>query len=144
VLTTTWAAAQDALQAAGDLSGKVLIDATNPIGPGMVLTHGTTDSGAEQVARWTPGARVVNAFNRIGMEVMANPVFANGRSVLWNCGDDSAACDVVASLARDIRFDPICLAPLARARVLEPSALRWITGSGVMGMRAFSWRVLRR
>jgi len=37
----------------------VLIGATNPIGPGMVLTHGTTDSGAEQVARWAPGARVL-------------------------------------------------------------------------------------
>ncbi len=144
VLTTSWAGAQEALQAAGDLTGKVLIDATNPIGPGMVLTHGTTDSGAEQVARWAPGARVVKAFNSIGMEVMANPVFANGRSVLWHCGDESAACDVAASLARDIGFDPIRLGPLARARVLEPAALLWITASGVMGTREYSWGVLRR
>jgi len=37
VLTTSWAGAEATLRAAGDLAGKVLIDATNPIGPGMVL-----------------------------------------------------------------------------------------------------------
>ncbi|MBL8958865.1 MAG: NAD(P)-binding domain-containing protein [Gemmatimonadetes bacterium] len=143
VLTTPWAAAEAALASAGDLAGKVLIDATNPIGPGMVLTHGTTDSGAEQVARWATGARVVKAFNSIGMEVMANPVFANGRSVLWLCGDDAAAVDAVASLGASIGFEPVRLGPLARARFQEPAALVWITATGTMG-REFSWGVLRR
>lgn len=143
VLTSAWAGAESTLQAAGDLRGKILIDATNPIGPGMVLTHGTTDSGAEQVARWAPGARVVKAFNSIGMEVMANPVFANGRSVLWLCGDDDDACDTTISLARAIGFDPVRLGPLARARFVEPAALVWITASAGLG-REFSWGILRR
>lgn len=144
LLTTPWAAAQDALQAAGDLTGKVLIDATNPIGPGMVLTHGTTDSGAEQVSRWSPGARVVKAFNSIGREVMANPSFGAQRSVLWLCGDDQAACDTVAALGRDIGFEPLRVGPLARARFIEPAALVWITSTGTMGTREFSWGLLRR
>lgn len=143
VLTSAWAGAESTLQAAGDLRGKVLIDATNPIGPGMVLTHGTTDSGAEQVARWAPGARVVKAFNSIGMEVMANPVFANGHSVLWLCGDDDDACDTTISLARAIGFDPVRLGPLSRARFIEPAALVWITASAGLG-REFSWGILRR
>ncbi len=142
-LTTSWAGAQGALEAAGDLSGRVLVDATNPIGPGMVLTHGTTDSGAEQVARWSPGARVVKAFNTIGMEVMANPQFANGRSVLWLSGDDAAACESVAGLGRELGFEPVRLGPLARARFQEPAALLWITATATMG-REFSWGVLRR
>jgi predicted dinucleotide-binding enzyme len=82
VLATPWAAAESALQAAGDLSGKVPVDATNPIRPGMVLTHGTTDLGAEQVARWAVGARVVKAFNSVGMEVMADPRFGSQPAAL--------------------------------------------------------------
>ena len=143
VLTTSWAGAAAAIAAAGDLTGRILVDATNPIGPGMVLTHGTTDSGAEQVARWATGARVVKAFNTIGMEVMANPVFANGRSVLWISGDDADACTTVAALGESIGFEPVRLGPLARARFQEPAALVWITASASLG-REFSWGVLRR
>ncbi len=143
VLTTSWAGAEEALRAAGDLTGKVLIDATNPIGPGMVLTHGTTDSGAEQVSRWAPGAQVVKAFNSIGMEVMVNPRFGDARAVLWFCGDDVPACDAVSRLAADIGFEPVRLGPLARARFIEPAALVWITASATLG-REFAWGILRR
>jgi predicted dinucleotide-binding enzyme len=142
-LTVPWMAAQDAVAAAGDLTGKVLVDATNPIGPGMVLTHGTTDSGAEQVARWAPGARVVKAFNTIGMEVMANPQFATGHAALWISGDDTAACELVADVARAIGFEPVRLGLLARARFQEPAALVWITATATLG-RQFAWGVLRR
>ncbi len=143
VLTTQWAAAEAAIRSAGDLSGKVLVDATNPIGPGLVLTHGTADSGGEQVARWATGARVVKAFNSIGLEVMANPVFGNGRSALWMCGDDATAVDTVAALGESIGFEPVKLGPLARARFQEPAALVWITASATLG-REFSWGILRR
>jgi 8-hydroxy-5-deazaflavin:NADPH oxidoreductase len=143
VLTTPWAGAESALAAAGDLTGRVLVDATNPIGPGMVLTHGATDSGAEQVARWASGARVVKAFNTIGVEVMAAPEFAAGRSVLWLCGDDTEACDMVSTLASDIGFEPVRLGPLVRARFQEPAALVWISATAALG-REFSWGVLRR
>jgi len=143
VLTTAWAGAENTLRASGDLTGKVLVDATNPIGPGMVLTHGTTDSGAEQVARWASGARVVKAFNSIGMEVMANPRFGDARSVLWLCGDEDDACQTVSRLATDIGFEPVRLGPLQRARFVEPAALVWITASATLG-REFSWGILRR
>jgi predicted dinucleotide-binding enzyme len=35
LVSTPWDAAQEALQSAGDLSGKILIDATNPLLPGL-------------------------------------------------------------------------------------------------------------
>lgn len=144
ILATTWAAAQDAVRAAGNFGGKVLIDATNPIGPGMVLTHGTTDSGTEQVARWAVNARVVKAFNSIGVEVMANAQFGADRAVLFMAGDDAAACDIAATLASDIGFLPVTLGPLVRARVIEPAALVWITAAAAVGTRQFAWGLLRR
>jgi 8-hydroxy-5-deazaflavin:NADPH oxidoreductase len=49
ILATPWSAAESALRAAGDLGGRPLLDATNPLGPGLALTHGHTDSGGEQV-----------------------------------------------------------------------------------------------
>ncbi|MBI2468125.1 MAG: NAD(P)-binding domain-containing protein, partial [Candidatus Rokubacteria bacterium] len=42
LLATPWGAAQDALRAAGDLKGKILVDATNPLKPdfsGLALGH---------------------------------------------------------------------------------------------------------
>ena len=80
--------AEGAIGAAGDLGGKILIDATNPIGKGFVLTHGHDDSGAEQVQRWAPGARVVKAFNTTGAENMADPAYPAGPLAMFVCGDD--------------------------------------------------------
>ncbi len=144
ILTTSWAGAHDVLASAGNLADKILVDATNPIGPGMILTHGTTDSGAEQVSRWAPGARVVKAFNSIGMEIMADPTFGDARAVLFMCGDNKAATDTVAQLATDIGFDPLVIGPLARARFIEPAALVWITASMALGTRQFAWGRMMR
>lgn len=51
VLATPWGAVQDAIQAAGDLAGKILVDATNPLKPDLSgLAVGHTTSAAEEVA----------------------------------------------------------------------------------------------
>ncbi len=76
LLATPWAAARAALRGAGDLTGKILVDATNPLQPdlsGLALGH--TTSAGEEVARWAPGAKVVKAFNTLGAQHMANPRF---------------------------------------------------------------------
>src|SRR5687767_4701102 len=67
-LSTTWQGAGDAIAAAGDLTGKVLLDATNPLSPDMRgLADDVTTSGAEQIAAWATGARVVKIFNTTGV-----------------------------------------------------------------------------
>ena len=64
-LATPWDATQAALTAAGDLSGKVLIDCTNPLrftpGIGLELSIGISDSGGETVARWARDQSPVSA-----------------------------------------------------------------------------------
>jgi hypothetical protein len=133
LLTTPFGAAEAALAAAGDFGGKPLVDATNPIGPGLTLTHGHTDSGAEQVARWAQNARVVKAFNTTGVENMADPAYGEARAQMFVCGDDAEACAVAVGLAEDLGFRALRVGGLDKARVLEPVALLWIKLALVLG-----------
>ncbi len=144
ILATPWPATRDALQAAGDFGGRILIDATNPIGPGLTLTHGKDDSGAEQVQRWATGARVVKAFHSTGAEIMAEPRFPGGAAMMLVAGDEASDCDVVLGLCHDLGFDARRLGPLAKARLLEPMALVWITLAIQGGDRGFAFGWLHR
>ncbi|MDB5954112.1 MAG: oxidoreductase, coenzyme F420-dependent [Ramlibacter sp.] len=57
VLATPYEQGAAALQSLGDLSGKVVIDITNPLTPDyMGLTIGHDTSAAEQIAKAVPGA----------------------------------------------------------------------------------------
>lgn len=126
-LTVPWGSAQEAINSAGNLSGKILLDCTNPLKPDLSgLTYGFTTSAGEQVANWAKGARVVKIFNTTGAANMANPVYKEGATVMLYCGDDAAAKKTAAQLAADLGFDPYDLGPLQEARLLEPFALTWI------------------
>jgi len=146
LLATPWPATQHVIGSLGNLSGKILIDATNPLLPDLSgLTHGTTTSGAEQVAGWARGAKVVKAFNTVGSNIMENPQFDGHRPVLLYCGDDVEAKKVVKTLIDELLFEAIDAGPLTQARLLEPFALLWITLALRYGMgREFAFEVLRR
>ncbi|HEY7060305.1 MAG TPA: NADPH-dependent F420 reductase [Chloroflexota bacterium] len=144
LLVTPWEAAQPALAAAGDLSGKVLVDCTNPLGPGLALAVGHTTSGAEMVASWARGARVVKAFNTTGYNNMADPRYPEGAASMFVCGDDAEAREIVGGLARDLGFDVVDCGDLTKARLLEPLAALWISlAVGSLG-RDIAFRLMRR
>jgi len=146
LLATPWPATGQIIAALGDLSGKILIDATNPVLPDLSgLTHGTTTSGAEQVAGWARGASVVKAFNTVGANVMANPSFDGHRPVMFYCGDDAQAKQVVKKLIDELVFEAVDVGPLTQARLIEPFALLWISMAIKQGMgRDFAFEILRR
>ena len=146
LVATPWEATQQALADAGDLTGKVVIDATNPLLPGLAgLSIGTTTSGAEQVAQWARGASVVKAFNTVGFNVMENPHFPQGKAVMFYCGDDSRAKDLVRELALGLGFDAQDAGPLTQARALEPFAYLWISLAMKYGYsRDIGFQLLRR
>jgi 8-hydroxy-5-deazaflavin:NADPH oxidoreductase len=126
VLCTPWHTTRDAVQACGDLGGKVLIDCTNPLTPDFTaLEVGHTTSGAEQVAQWAPGARVCKAMNQIGAPMMDAPQ-VSGTPVMFVCGDDDDAKATTASLVGELGFETADAGDLTLARLLEPFALIWI------------------
>jgi 8-hydroxy-5-deazaflavin:NADPH oxidoreductase len=102
VLATPYAANAAAVTAAGDLSGKILIDVTNPIGSNFSLAVGFNSSGAEEVAKVAPRAKVYKAMNQVGFEVMADSSFAAGRPVMFVAGDDAAGKKVVLELVSSL------------------------------------------
>lgn len=146
LLSIPWKASQSVLESLGDLTGKVLIDATNPLLPDLSgLDTGTTTSAGEKVAEWARGAKVVKAFNTIGFNIMANPSFGSDRPVLFYCGDDGPAKDKVKQLGEAIGFEACDAGPLSQSRVLEPFALLWVSLAVKYGYgRDIAFKLLRR
>jgi predicted dinucleotide-binding enzyme len=90
----------------------------------LVVAH--TSSGAEELARMIPTARVVSAFNTVPSEVLFGVYEAKSegrRPSLVYCGDDEGGKAVAAELIRDVGFDPVDAGPLQVARYTEPFAL---------------------
>lgn len=146
VFATPWGATRDAVTQAGDLTGKVVFDTTNPLTPDLsgLTTDGGT-SAAEQVASWAPGARVVKVFNTTGANNMAEPIFDEQPATMFYCGDDDEAKAVAARLAADLGFEPIDAGPLREARLLEPLALLWIHLAYAQKMgRNIAFKLMRR
>ncbi len=127
VLAVHWSRVGDVLHQAGDLSGKVVVTCSLPMNADnteLVVAH--TSSGAEELAKKIPKARVVAAFNTVPSEVLFGVYESRrkaGRPSLVYCGDDEASKGVAAQLIREIGFDPVDVGPLRMARYTEPFAL---------------------
>jgi 8-hydroxy-5-deazaflavin:NADPH oxidoreductase len=90
----------------------------------LVIAH--TSSGAEELAKRIPKARVVAAFNTVPSEVLF-AVYEGKRKAsrpsLVYCGDDRRGKELAAGLIREVGFDPVDAGPLRIARYTEPFAL---------------------
>ena len=146
ILAVPYAALSTIAQSVPDWQGKVLIDATNPLAPGLSgLSVGTGTSGAEELSKLAHGARVVKAFNTTGAENMADSRYAKGAPMMPVCGDDAQARQRAMALATLIGFEAVDMGPLMAARYLEPFAMTWIHLAIKQGHgRRFAFAMLRR
>ena len=127
LLAVHWSRIEDVLNQTGDLSGKLVVTCSLPMNDDnteLVVAH--TSSGAEELARRLPNARVVSAFNTVPSEVIFGVYEAKSKATrpsLVYCGDDESSKAVAAELIRDVGFDPLDAGPLRIARYTEPFAL---------------------
>ncbi len=148
VLATPFAAtAQILADLADELAGTVLIDATNPVGPGFSHGLGGARSGAEAVQELAPLARVVKAFSIYGFENLEDSTYPHRdvRPAMLFCGDDAAAKAVVAELLAQLGWEPVDVGGLPQALHLEHMTLLWVhmvRADG--GSPDMVWAVLRR
>jgi len=125
VLATGYGDAVTALQGLGDLSGKVVIDITNPLTADyMGLTLGHSTSAAEEIAKAIPGAEVVKAFNTVFAQVLTDGAnFGNGQTVtVFVASDSERAKQTATALAQSMGFATLDAGGLKNARYLEPVA----------------------
>lgn len=124
LLAIHWSRLDDLLTQAGDVSGKVIVSCSLPMnGDDTALVIGHTSSGAEELARRLPNAKVVSAFGTVPSEVLFAVFEARGSAPRPNvvyAGDDDDAKAVAARLIGDAGFEPVDAGPLRIARYIEP------------------------
>lgn len=107
---------------ASALTGKILVDATVPIGSEKTYTPPPAGSAAAETQALVPGARVVAAFHTISGRLLADSGHPLDQDVLV-CGDDAGARARVIDLANAIGARGVDAGGLAGAATLEGLAV---------------------
>ncbi len=112
---------------ATELTGRTVIDCTNPLLPtegGLMLATGAGTSIAGRLAEAAPGAHVVKAFNLCHESIwtLSPPVFEGAPLAVPLCADDPAALEAVSALITSMSCTPIPCGGLSRAAYLEATA----------------------
>lgn len=147
-LATPFAANATLLPPLADaLAGKVLIDCTNPIGPGLAHGLRSERSGSAVVQEFAPAAKVIKAFSIYGFENFEDssyPGYGVKPAMLF-CGDDGGAKEIAARLITDVGFEPVDVGALVQALHLEHMTLLWVRMVRAEGHTAgLTWGALRR
>ena len=114
-------AVTDALQAAGPLDGRIVIDAANSLERGV---FGQQQLSLRSLADAFPRARWVRAFNSLSVPVMADDNHREPPWVMFLSGDEEAK-PVVAQLIRDAGFDPVDLGGIDDSQLQDPGSALW-------------------
>ena len=145
-LATPFKANQEILKPL-QFKGKILVDCTNPVGPG--ISHGLESkiSGAEKVQEWAKSAKVVKSYTIYGFENLENPGFPNYdvKPVMLIAGNDSEGKKLVGSLSSDLGFETLDTGNLSQSLHLEHMTLLWVKMVRANGHHPnFTWAYLER
>jgi 8-hydroxy-5-deazaflavin:NADPH oxidoreductase len=134
ILAVPYGAVDETLRELGDaVNGKVLIDTTNRLTKQMQLQPGET-SGAEELQKKVPKAKVVKAFNTTFAATMSTGTVKGEKITIFAASDDKDARKAVTGIAKDIGFDAVEAGALENARYLEALAVLNIRLAYVEGM----------
>jgi predicted dinucleotide-binding enzyme len=115
IIAVNWSKLPAAFAGLPDFSGRIVVDANNPIEAPLfkpVDLHGQASS--EVFATFARGGRVVKAFNHLLPALVAgDPTSEGGRRVLFYSGDDAAAKAEVGALIDRLGFFGVDLGSLA-------------------------------
>ncbi len=133
VLAVKGAAAEAAVDlcGAGNLAGKTVVDATNPIAEeppvNGVLKFFTRldESLMERLQRRAPAAHFVKAFSCVGNALMVNPALPGGPPTMFICGNHTGAKDEVKRILAQFGWEVEDMGAAEAARAIEPLCILW-------------------
>lgn len=123
-----------------NLSGKTVLDATNPIADAAPVNGvlqfftGLDESLMEQLQKLAPKANFVKAFNSIGAHVMVNPKFET-RPTMFICGNNAAAREEAKKILNQFGWEVEDMGSAEAARAIEPLCILWC----IPGFRENRW-----
>ena len=134
VLAVYYPDAKAAVEQYGDaLSGKVVVDITNPVNESFDLVTPPDSSAAQELASSAPGANVVKAFNTTFANTLTQGAVSGQPLDVFIAGDDEDAKSKVAQLAEDGGLRPVDAGPLKRAHELEAVGALHMSVQGTLG-----------
>jgi 8-hydroxy-5-deazaflavin:NADPH oxidoreductase len=152
VLAVKGTAAADALRlaGAGNLAGKPIIDATNPIADappvnGVVKFFTNLDESLmERLQREFANARFVKAFSCVGNSLMVNPEFKGGKPTMFICGNDDAAKQTVRGVLDQLGWETADMGKAEAARAIEPLCMLWLIPGFLHNQWNHAFKLLRQ
>jgi predicted dinucleotide-binding enzyme len=123
---------------AAQLNGKIILDAANRMGGGTMNSFATFQTN-------TPHARVFRAFNTLGWENFANPVFDGIQADLFYCGPDGDAREIAEQMISDVGLRPIRLGDVDQVGLVDSVGSLWFALALGQGKgRHLAFKVLSR
>jgi len=150
ILAVAWHAAEDVLsQIRPQLSGKVVIDVTNPLiynedaPPSLSIGH--TISAGEVVQQSLPDSHVVKTLNIVSHAHMVKPRYSQGLPVMFVCGNNESAKKQAHELLIELGWsDSLDIGGIEKSRLLEPMCLLWVEYGIVRNTWDHAFAVLSR
>jgi len=151
VLAVKGSAAEAVVEAAGieQLSGKLILDTTNPIAdqpPENGVLRFFTDlnqSLMERLQKKAPGARFVKAFSCVGGPFMVDPQLPGGPPTMFICGNDAGAKAEATQLLKTFGWDVADMGKAEGARAIEPLCMLWCIPGLSGGGWSHAFKLLR-
>jgi len=143
VLAVKGTAAAQAIELCGtaNLTGKIVIDATNPIADAAPVNGvlrfftGPNESLMETLQKAAPQAKFVKAFSCVGNAFMFQPKFQGGKPTMFICGRDTDAKMMVKEILDGFGWETADMGDVEAARAIEPLCMLWC----IPGLRQGSW-----
>jgi predicted dinucleotide-binding enzyme len=133
------------------LSGKTVIDTTNPIADAPpengVLKFFTSleESLVERLQKIAPDAQFVKAFNSIGSGLMINPDFRdNTKPTMFICGNNDDAKKKVYEILEKFGFEIEDMGKAESARAIEPLCMLWCIPGFLRNEWAHAFKLLKK
>ena len=152
ILCPLFRAVEDVIKLAGidNLSGKIVIDTTNPIAEeppvnGVIKYIKIKDGSAgEFIQNMLPNSHVIKAFNSIGSGFMYKPEFKEGKPTMFICGNNEEAKKTVTGILENFGWDVMDSGSIEASNALEGLCIIWCARGFIEGEWSHAFKLLKK